>query len=47
MAMLQPRRRGRFHLRQAGSFSFMYSHSFVDPDGHGWELLHMSAIPEQ
>lgn len=25
---------------------FMYTHSFVDPDGHGWELLHMSAMPE-
>lgn len=24
---------------------FMYSHSFVDPDGHGWGLLHMSAPP--
>lgn len=22
---------------------FMYSHSFVDPDGHGWGLLHMAA----
>jgi uncharacterized protein len=21
---------------------FMYSHSFVDPDGHGWGLFHMS-----
>jgi len=26
---------------------FMYSHSFVDPDGHGWGLLHLSAAPEQ
>lgn len=24
---------------------FMYSHSFVDPDGHGWGLFHMSAPP--
>ena len=24
---------------------FMYSHSFVDPDGHGWGLFHMSATP--
>ncbi|HZV22603.1 MAG TPA: hypothetical protein VFF93_02430 [Luteimonas sp.] len=24
---------------------FMYSHSFVDPDGHGWGLFHMSAMP--
>src|SRR6218665_2995644 len=21
---------------------FMYSHSFLDPDGHGWGVLHMS-----
>jgi uncharacterized protein len=26
---------------------FMYSHSFVDPDGHGWGLFHMSAMPTQ
>lgn len=24
---------------------FMYSHSFIDLDGHGWGLLHMSAMP--
>jgi predicted lactoylglutathione lyase len=24
---------------------FMYSHSFVDPDGHGWGLFYMSAMP--
>jgi predicted lactoylglutathione lyase len=28
-------------------FGFMYTHSFVDPDGHGWGLLHMSAPPAQ
>jgi uncharacterized protein len=22
-------------------FGFMYTHSFVDPDGHGWGLFHM------
>lgn len=22
-------------------FGFMYTHSFVDPDGHGWGVLHM------
>lgn len=27
--------------------SFMYSHSFVDPDGHGWGVLHLSAMPPQ
>ncbi|WP_267222160.1 VOC family protein [Dyella silvae] len=26
-------------------FGFMYTHSFVDLDGHGWGLLHMSAAP--
>ena len=24
---------------------FMYSHSFVDPDGHGWGLFHLSGSP--
>jgi uncharacterized protein len=28
-------------------YGFMYSHSFVDPDGHGWGLLHMNAMPAQ
>lgn len=28
-------------------FGFMYTHSFVDPDGHGWGLAHMSALPAQ
>ena len=26
---------------------FMYSHSFVDPDGHGWGLFHLSDMPVQ
>ncbi len=26
-------------------FGFMYTHSFVDPDGHGWGVLHLSAPP--
>lgn len=26
---------------------FMYSHSFIDLDGHGWGLLHMSGMPAQ
>ncbi|GAA0917171.1 VOC family protein [Rothia nasimurium] len=25
---------------------FMYSHSFIDLDGHGWGVLHMSGSPE-
>lgn len=24
---------------------FMYSHSFLDPDGHGWGLFHMKSMP--
>jgi uncharacterized protein len=28
-------------------YGFMYTHSFVDPDGHGWGLVHMSAMPTQ
>jgi predicted lactoylglutathione lyase len=30
---------------QPEDFGFMYTHSFVDPDGHGWGLLHMVAQP--
>ncbi len=26
-------------------YGFMYTHSFVDPDGRGWGLVHMSASP--
>jgi predicted lactoylglutathione lyase len=28
-------------------YGFMYTHSFVDPDGHGWGLFHMSPMPAQ
>ena len=28
-------------------FGFMYTHSFLDPDGHGWGLFHMEAAPPQ
>jgi len=28
-------------------FGFMYTHSFVDLDGHGWGLLHIAAMPEE
>ncbi len=30
---------------QPEDLGFMYSHSFVDPDGHGWGLFHMSGMP--
>ena len=26
-------------------FGFMYTHSFLDPDGHGWGLFHMTGTP--
>jgi predicted lactoylglutathione lyase len=26
-------------------YGFMYTHSFVDPDGHGWGLVHIGAMP--
>lgn len=26
-------------------YGFMFQHSFADPDGHQWELVHMSAMP--
>ena len=28
-------------------FGFMYTHSFIDLDGHGWGVLHMTAAPPQ
>jgi uncharacterized protein len=30
---------------KAEDFGFMYTHSFLDPDGHGWGLFHMSTPP--
>ena len=32
---------------QPEDFGFMYTHSFVDPDGHGWGLLHFSPTPNE
>lgn len=32
---------------QPEDLGFMYSHSFVDPDGHGWGLFHISDMPAQ
>jgi predicted lactoylglutathione lyase len=26
-------------------YGFMYQHSFADPDGHQWKLIHLSAMP--
>lgn len=31
---------------KAEDLGFMYSHSFVDPDGHGWGLFHVTAPPK-
>ena len=30
---------------KAEDFGFMYTHSFVDPDGHGWGLFHITTPP--
>lgn len=30
---------------KAEDFGFMYTHSFLDPDGHGWGLFHMTESP--
>ena len=32
---------------KAEDFGFMYTHSFVDLDGHGWGVFHMSGPPPQ
>jgi len=32
---------------KAEDLGFMYSHSFVDPDGHQWGLFHVRAMPLQ
>lgn len=32
---------------QPEDLGFMYSHSFLDLDGHGWGLFHVSAMPAQ
>jgi predicted lactoylglutathione lyase len=29
-------------FEDAEDHGFMYAHSFIDPDGHGWNLIHMS-----
>lgn len=33
--------------RPVNDYGFMYQHSFEDPDGHLFELFHMSAMPPQ
>lgn len=30
---------------KAEDFGFMYTHSFLDPDGHGWGLFHLTETP--
>jgi predicted lactoylglutathione lyase len=32
---------------EAQDYGFMYGHGFEDPDGHHWELVHMSGTPPQ
>jgi hypothetical protein len=44
---LSPERRRGSTYDKPEDYGFMYTHSFVDPDGHGWGLVHMSAMPAQ
>ncbi len=32
-------------FEEAEDHGFMYQHSFLDPDGHGWNLMHMTEAP--
>ncbi len=32
-------------FENAEDHGFMYSHSFIDPDGHGWGLAWMNPLP--
>jgi predicted lactoylglutathione lyase len=32
-------------FEEAEDHGFMYQHSFLDPDGHGWNLIHMPEVP--
>lgn len=32
-------------FEEAEDHGFMYAHSFIDPDGHGWNLIHMTSAP--
>ena len=34
-------------MDKAEDFGFMYTPGFTDLDGHGWGLVHMSAMPTQ
>jgi len=38
---------GGFTYDKPEDFGFMYTHSFVDPDGHGWGLFYLSDVPAQ
>lgn len=32
-------------VEEAEDHGFMYQHSFLDPDGHAWNLFHMTEVP--
>jgi len=32
-------------FEDAEDHGFMYAHSFIDPDGHGWNLIHVAETP--
>ena len=36
---------GGSNYAEPKDYGFMFQHSFADPDGHQWELVHMSAMP--
>jgi len=36
---------GATTFEQPTDHGFMYSHSFIDLDGHGWGLFHMNGMP--
>jgi hypothetical protein len=38
-------RAGGSTFEDAEDHGFMYSHSFIDLDGHGWGLAYMNALP--
>jgi predicted lactoylglutathione lyase len=46
LVTLAQRHGGKAH-REAKDLGAMYGHGFEDPDGHIWELVHMSAQQDE
>ncbi|HEU4600755.1 MAG TPA: hypothetical protein VFS24_02245 [Steroidobacteraceae bacterium] len=36
---------GGYTYDKPEDFGFMYTHSFVDLDGHGWGVMHFNGVP--